>query len=110
MGMKQHMVNSITNVLATVAMLLLSFAAISSESVQDYPTKPIRLVVGTAAGGPVDLPSRSVALKLSEVLGKPVVLDFRGGAAGEVANETVARATPDGYTLLWITNSFVLAS
>jgi len=70
----------------------------------------VRLIVGTAAGGPVDVPSRWVAAKLSEVFGKPVVPDFRGGAAGELANETVAKSAPDGYTLLWITNSFVIAS
>ncbi len=101
---------SYITLLVAASITLVRVAAAASESAQDYPSKPIRLIVGTAAGGPVDLPSRWVALKLSEVLGKPVVLDFRGGAAGEVANETVAKATPDGYTLLWITNSFVLAS
>src|SRR5689334_16329680 len=88
----------------------LAVAAAGGVLAQDYPTKPVRLIVGTAPGGPVDVPSRWVSAKLSEVLGKPVVLDFRGGAAGELANETVAKSAPDGYTLLWITNSFVIAS
>jgi tripartite-type tricarboxylate transporter receptor subunit TctC len=108
--MKFCMVRLSSSILAAVSMAIVSLLAVGSTHAQNYPSKPIRLLVGTAAGGPVDLPSRWVAFKLSEVLGKPVVLDFRGGAAGEVANETVAKAAPDGYTLLWITNSFVLAS
>ena len=64
-----------------------------------YPTRPIRLVVALAAGGPTDVVMRLVAAKLSEQLGKQVVVDNRAAAGGSMAGEIVANAPPDGYTL-----------
>jgi tripartite-type tricarboxylate transporter receptor subunit TctC len=67
---------------------------------QTYPNKPIRLVVGYSAGGGNDLIARIVAAKLQEKLGQPIVVDNKPGAQSIVAAELVARAQPDGYTLL----------
>ena len=65
-----------------------------------YPNKPIRWVIPFAAGGGTDMIARPVALKLAERLGQPITYDNRGGGSGMIAAEIVARATPDGYTLL----------
>jgi tripartite-type tricarboxylate transporter receptor subunit TctC len=67
---------------------------------QSYPTKPIRMVVPSAPGSGPDLIARVVALKLTESLGKPVVTDPRPGAGGSLGAEIVAKAPPDGYTLV----------
>jgi len=77
---------------------------------QDYPARPIRLVVAAAPGGTLDVEARIVGLKLSEVLGQSVVIEDRAGASGIVAAESVAKATPDGYTVLWEASDFITIS
>lgn len=67
---------------------------------QPFPTKPIRLVIGSAPGSGNDIASRIVMVKVSEALGQPVVVENRPGANQRIAPEIVARASPDGYTLL----------
>ena len=67
---------------------------------QDYPTKPIRVIVPISAGGGTDAAARIAAQKLTDRLGQQVVVDNRPGAGGNIGTELVARATPDGYTLL----------
>lgn len=71
----------------------------SLHAQQAWPTKPVRLVVGYAAGGATDVLARLVALKVGEELGKPVVVENRAGANSNVGAEVVAKAEPDGYTL-----------
>jgi tripartite-type tricarboxylate transporter receptor subunit TctC len=77
--------------------LLLAGTALAAES---YPVRPIRLVVGFAPGGANDLVARAVATRLGPRLGQQVIVENRAGAGGNVATELVARAAPDGYTLL----------
>ena len=67
---------------------------------QEYPVRPIRLIVPFAPGGPMDILSRSLGERLAASLGKPIIVDNRGGASGTIGAELVARAAPDGYTLL----------
>src|SRR5215213_6548404 len=73
----------------------------------DYPNHPLSLVVGFTPGGPSDVLARVLGKKLEQVLGQPVVIDNRPGAGGNIAAEVVARATPDGYTLLMGNNSIL---
>lgn len=72
---------------------------------QEYPAKPIRMVVGFAAGGATDFTGRLIAQKLSDSLGKSVVVENRTGAGGVLATEYVARSPADGYTLLLLPSS-----
>lgn len=68
---------------------------------QPYPARPIRLIIAVPPGGAADFTARIVAQKLAEALGQNVVGENRGGAGGTIASDIAAKATPDGYTLLW---------
>ena len=65
----------------------------------DWPRQPVTLIMGFPAGSGVDVVARSVQEPLSQKLGQPVIIDYKSGAAGNIASEYVARAKPDGYTL-----------
>jgi tripartite-type tricarboxylate transporter receptor subunit TctC len=77
-------------------------AAARSASAQAYPTRPVRIVVGFAAGGSTDIGARVIGQWLHERLGQPFVIENRPGAGTNVATESVVRAPPDGYTLLMV--------
>jgi tripartite-type tricarboxylate transporter receptor subunit TctC len=87
--------------LATIALGLSVPPAVLA---QNYPTKPIKLVLGFSAGGSADALARMVSQKLSDSLGQSVVVENRTGASGTIAAASVARAPADGYTLLFITS------
>jgi tripartite-type tricarboxylate transporter receptor subunit TctC len=76
-----------------------------ARALDSYPTKPVRLLVGYAAGGPADTAARLTAQWLSERLGRQVLVENRVGAGSNIAAETVVRSPPDGYTLLFVTVS-----
>lgn len=80
----------------------------TAASNQTYPAKTIRLIVGSSAGGGGDILARTVAQRLSEALGQPVVIDNRPGAAGNIGAEIVAKAPADGYTLLFAFTGHVI--
>src|SRR5215471_11251160 len=73
---------------------------LSPLNAADYPSRPIKLLVGASAGGTTDTMARTIAEPLSAAFGQPVLVENRPGAGGNLAAEAVARATPDGYTLL----------
>jgi len=74
-------------------------------SAQTYPSRPVRIVVGFAAGSSPDITARLMGQRLSERLGQQFIIDNRPGAGTNIATEVVVRAPPDGYTLLWVTTS-----
>src|SRR5438445_770752 len=86
---------------AAVATALL--AAAVPAAAQEYPTRPVRMIVGFAAGGGTDTTARPIAQKLSELFGQQVIVDNRPGAAGNIATDIVATASPDRYTILMAT-------
>jgi tripartite-type tricarboxylate transporter receptor subunit TctC len=88
------------------AVILLATCS-AGVSAQAFPTKPIRIVVPFSAGGPTDLTVRAMGPRLTELLGKAIVVDNRAGATGIIGAEIVAKAPPDGYTLLAATASVV---
>ena len=83
-------------------------AAAAPARAQNYPQKTIRMIVAAAPGGANDILGRMYAQRMTESLGQSVVVDNRGGGGGVVGAEVVAHATPDGYTLLYCTNSVVV--
>ena len=81
-----------------VVLACLSLTSYAQDS--NYPVKPIKLLVGYAPGGATDIVARSIAIKMQETLGQPIIVENRAGASSNIASEFVARSAPDGYTLL----------
>ena len=91
----------------TLKVLLAAAALMTSLAhAQEYPSRPVRLLVGFPPGGSTDLAARAPAERLSAALGQPVIVENKPGASGNIAAEQVARAAPDGYTLFMAATSF----
>ncbi|MBI4537687.1 MAG: tripartite tricarboxylate transporter substrate binding protein [candidate division NC10 bacterium] len=99
----------ITVVSLLAAMLGLGLAALDAAA-QGYPTRAVRIIVPFSPGGAADTPGRLLAAKLSEALGKQVVLDNRPGAGSTIGTDIVAKSAPDGYTLLLISNTHAISA
>ena len=85
------------NIISFLAMLSIAFQAYSATT---YPEKPIKIVIGFPAGGPLDQHARLLTDKLQIILGQPVIVDYKPGAGGSVGAESVAKSPADGYTLM----------
>ena len=87
-------------------LLLTAYSGVGiAASAPDYPTKPIRIVVSFSPGGGTDIFARALAQKYTQAWGQPVIVDNRAGAGGNIGSDIVAKALPDGYTLLLTTNA-----
>src|SRR5271157_283490 len=95
---------------AGVAVLALCCAQVFAAAAQDYPSRPITMIVPYPAGGGVDLMGRLIGAKLSIALGQQVVIENRGGAGGMIGTRDAARAAPDGYTLVMLLTGLSLGS
>lgn len=103
--------NQLPRKIATALSCILLTCLATSPAISatvNYPTAPITLVVPTGPGGGTDLAARSFSEKLSSILGQPVVVDNRAGAGGIIGTQDVARAKPDGHTLLISSNQFAI--
>lgn len=92
----------------TVALLLLAYSA--GVAASDYPTRPIKLVMGFGPGGLGDIAGRLIGQKMTESMGQPIVIDYRPGAGGIVAATTVTGSPADGYTVLWVSGQNAISA
>lgn len=100
MNNKKSLLFKIAGLLFTLSWVLAAPAALVFAASDAYPTKPVRLVVPYAPGGSMDIVGRLISPELSKLLGEQVIVECRGGAGGVLGTEIVAKAEPDGYTLL----------
>lgn len=88
----------------------MSTLSLSQAQTENYPNRPIRIILGFPPGGPNDIVARVMGIRLTELLGQPIVIDNRPGAIGTIATKAVVTAPADGYTLLYTSTTFVLAA
>src|SRR5262249_46082441 len=91
----------------SIAAIAAMLACAGGAKAADFPTRPITIGVASPPGGPSDVLARIVGKKLEQILGQPFIIENRPGAGGNIAAEVVARAAPDGYTLLNGNNSIL---
>jgi tripartite-type tricarboxylate transporter receptor subunit TctC len=92
--------------LKNIGVALIVSAPVAASAADSYPSKPVRLIIPFPPGGSNDIVGRLIAVKLSESLGKQVVVDNRGGAGGVIGSEMAAKSDPDGYTLLIVSAAY----
>lgn len=100
----------LTKISSLCAVVVLVGASSGIASAQTYPTKPIRIVVGFAPGGPADVMARLISQRMTAILGQSIVVDNRPGAGGTIGARAVAESDPDGYTLLLGNTSTLIIS
>jgi tripartite-type tricarboxylate transporter receptor subunit TctC len=94
--------------LAALPLLLVAAFGAAPLHAQDYPTKPIRMIVPYPPAGGTDIVARTLAEPLAKELGQPIVVDNRGGAAGNIGTDLAAKSAPDGYTMLFTLSSHTI--
>ena len=99
---------ALSNITCACLVAVLALGAASHSVAQPYPSKSIRMIIPAAPGGGVDTIGRTVGQKLTDALGQPVVADNRPGAGTMIGSELTAKAPPDGYTFLMVTNSHAI--
>jgi tripartite-type tricarboxylate transporter receptor subunit TctC len=104
---KRSLVASFMGRVRGLAAMLLALG-ISAAFAQEYPVRPVRIIVPFAAGGPADIYARFIGQRLQEVFRQPVVVDNRPGAGAIIGTDAVAKAAPDGYTLLLMSNTHTI--
>src|SRR5882672_7999336 len=92
----------------TLLFILTLFGTSLCLGADDYPRRPVRVIAPSGPGSTTDLTARIISKALSEQLGTPFIVDNRAGAGGIIGNDIVAKAAPDGYTLLIATPSFTV--
>ena len=95
------MLHALARLVAGAALALAGIAAVA----QDYPSRPVKIIVPFAAGGPADIYARVLGEKLQGTLGQPFVVENRPGGGAIVGTDAVAKSAPDGYTLLMMSNT-----
>jgi tripartite-type tricarboxylate transporter receptor subunit TctC len=100
----------LTTSMGLAAAAALIFTPLHSAQAQSYPSKPIKMIEPFPAGGTTDIVARLVAQRMSESMGQPVLVENKGGASGAIGADAVAKAAPDGYTILMHNISFPLSS
>src|SRR5829696_7914837 len=93
-----------------ILVLLCAALLTSAANAQQFPSKPIRIIVPFPAGGTTDIVARLVGQRMQESMGQPILVENKGGAGGQIGAAEVAKATPDGYTLLMHNITFPMAS
>jgi len=93
---------------AALVIALLSFGATASHAQDNYPSRPVKIMIAFPVGGLLDTVSRVVGEKLSQQLGQQIIIEARPGAGGTIATQAVAKADPDGYTLMMINDNHAL--
>src|ERR1700680_4773136 len=94
--------------LAALPLLLVAAFCAPPLHAQDYPTKPIRMIVPYPPAGGTDIVARTLSEPLAKELGQPILIDNRGGAAGNIGTDIAAKSTPDGYTILFTLSSHTI--